>query len=142
MRISDWSSDVCSSDLTGERTRQPVAIFFPFFRGADRGCGGRWYRNTHRTTSDGFAMPGHHISDQQVFLFMTHRRQHTQAVAAAKAGISERSARRIENDPQLPSQKKKHRHWRTRTDPLEPFLPRIEALIPIAGIIAVTLYEP
>src|SRR3546814_15918424 len=64
MRISDWSSDVCSSDLlsglivgrgaapTGERTRQPVAIFFPFFRGADRGCGGRWYRNTHRTTSD------------------------------------------------------------------------------------------
>ena len=51
-------------------------------------------------------MPGHHISDQQVFLFMTHRRQHTQAVAAAKAGISERSARRIENDPQLPSQKK------------------------------------
>jgi hypothetical protein len=26
-------------------------------------------------------MPGHHISDQQVFLFMTHRRQHTQAVA-------------------------------------------------------------
>ena len=59
-------------------------------------------------------MPGHHISDQQVFLFMTHRRQHTQAVAAAKAGISERSARRIENDPQLPSQKKKERHWRTR----------------------------
>jgi hypothetical protein len=63
-------------------------------------------------------MPGHHISDQQVFLFMTHRRQHTQAVAAAKAGISERSARRIENDPQLPSQKKKERHWRTRADPL------------------------
>ena len=50
---------------------------------------------------------------------MTHRRQHTQAVAAAKAGISERSARRIENDPQLPSQKKKERHWRTRADPLE-----------------------
>src|SRR3546814_1681126 len=107
MRISDWSSDVCSSGLsvgrggapTGERTRQPMAIFFPLLSGVGRGCGGRWYRNTHRTRNDGFAMPGHHISDQQVFLFMTHRRQHTQAVAAAKAGISERSARRIENDP-------------------------------------------
>lgn len=36
-------------------------------------------------------MPGLHISDQQVLLFMTHRRHHTQAVAASKAGISERS---------------------------------------------------
>jgi hypothetical protein len=86
-------------------------------------------------------MPGHHISDQQVFLFMTHRRQHTQAVAAAKAGISERSARRIENDPQLPSQKKKERHWRTRADPLEPFWPRVEELLQIDGIIAVTVFE-
>ena len=86
-------------------------------------------------------MPGFHISDQQVFLFMTHRRQHTQAVAAAKAGISERSARRIEKDPRLPSQRKKGRHWRTRTDPLEPFWPRIEELLQIDGIIAVTIFE-
>jgi len=86
-------------------------------------------------------MPGFHISDQQVFLFMTHRRQHTQAVAAAKAGISERSARRIEKDPRLPSQKKKGRHWRTRTDPLEPFWPRVEELLKIDGIIAVTIFE-
>src|SRR3546814_7660675 len=55
------------------------------------------------TTSDGFAMPGHHISDQQVFLFMTHRRQDTQAVAAAKAGISERSARSEEHTSELQS---------------------------------------
>lgn len=72
-----------------------MTIFFPLFLGADQGCGGRWYRNTHRTWEDEFAMPAEHISDQQVFLVMTHRRQHTQAVAAAKAGISERSARRI-----------------------------------------------
>src|SRR3546814_6546786 len=26
MRISDWSSDVCSSDLRGRQRRQPVAI--------------------------------------------------------------------------------------------------------------------
>jgi hypothetical protein len=36
---------------------------------------------------------------------MEFRCQHTQRVAAAKAGISERTARRIEGDPRLPSQK-------------------------------------
>jgi hypothetical protein len=86
-------------------------------------------------------MPGLHISDQQVLLFMTHRRHHTQAVAASKAGISERSARRVESDPQLPSQKKQGRHWRTRADPLEPFWPRVEELLRIEGIIAVTIFE-
>lgn len=86
-------------------------------------------------------MPGSHISDQQVFLFMVERRNHTQAVAAAKAGISERSARRIEKDLRLPSQKKRTRHWRTRADPLEQFWPRVEELLQIEGIIAVTIFE-
>jgi hypothetical protein len=86
-------------------------------------------------------MPGFHISDQQVFLFMTHRRHHTQSVAAAKAGISERSARRIEQDPRLPSQKKLPRHWRTRADPLHAIWPRVEELLKIDGIIAVTIFE-
>lgn len=36
---------------------------------------------------------------------MEFRRQHTQLIAAAKAGISERTARRIERDPRPPSQK-------------------------------------
>jgi hypothetical protein len=36
---------------------------------------------------------------------MQFRRTHTQALAAAKAGFSERAARRIERDPRLPSQK-------------------------------------
>src|SRR4051794_25547886 len=38
-------------------------------------------------------------------VYMHHRQTHTQAVAAAKAGFSERSARRIDRDPRLPSQK-------------------------------------
>jgi hypothetical protein len=41
----------------------------------------------------------------------------TQAAAAAKAGISERSARRIEPLESLPSQRPP-RQWRTRPDPL------------------------
>ena len=72
---------------------------------------------------------------------MTQRRQHTQAIAATKAGISERSARRIENDPRLPSQKKRERHWRTRADPLELVWPRVEELLKIEGIISVTIFE-
>ena len=86
-------------------------------------------------------MPGHHIPDQQVYLFMVQRRHHTQAVAAAKAGISERSARRIEKDPRLPSQKKRERHWRTRADPLKAVWPRVEELLKIEGIIPVTIFE-
>lgn len=86
-------------------------------------------------------MPGHHIPDQQVYLYMVQRRHHTQAVSAAKAGISERSARRIEKDPRLPSQKKHERHWRTRADPLEQVWPRVEELLKIEGIIPVTIFE-
>lgn len=78
-------------------------------------------------------MPGLHITDQQVHRYMSLRRHHTLAVAAAKAGISERSARRIDKNPQLPSQKKRERHWRTRPAPLEPIWPRVEELLKIPG---------
>src|SRR3954454_12240391 len=47
----------------------------------------------------------------------TPRRTHTQEAAAAKAAISVRSARRLEADPVLPSQKPRRR-WRSRPDPL------------------------
>ena len=47
---------------------------------------------------------------------MNKRKHHPQEVAAAKAGISGRSARRIERDATLPSQKPR-RSWRTRPDP-------------------------
>ena len=47
---------------------------------------------------------------------MKIRKNHTQELAAAKAGISERSARRIENAVTLPSQHPR-RYWRSRPDP-------------------------
>jgi hypothetical protein len=50
---------------------------------------------------------------------MKHRAHHTQAVAAAKAGFSERTARRLEAEPEARSQRKAEpRPWRTRVDPL------------------------
>jgi len=62
-------------------------------------------------------MPGKRITDHQVLKFKTLRRLQTQAAAAAKTGISERSARRIEEVDSLPSQRPP-RQWRTRPDPL------------------------
>src|ERR1700761_221563 len=61
-------------------------------------------------------MSGTRITDQQVHLYMNKRKQHPQEVAAAKTGISVRTARRIERDATLPSQKPRQ-SWRTRPDP-------------------------
>ena len=63
-------------------------------------------------------MPSRPVTDQQVQRYMYYRQQHPQAIAAAKAGMSERTARKFERDPKLPSQRKVPRHWRTRRDPL------------------------
>jgi hypothetical protein len=65
-------------------------------------------------------VPGTVITDHQVRLYMTLRKCKTQELAAAKAGISERSARRIENSGTvtLPSQTPR-RYWRARADPFE-----------------------
>lgn len=49
---------------------------------------------------------------------MTDRNSHTQRTAAARAGFSERSARRFDADPTLPSQRKTSR-GRTVADPLD-----------------------
>ena len=61
-------------------------------------------------------MPSTRITDQQVYLYMKIRKKKSQALAAAKAGISERSARRIEGATSLPSQNPR-RYWRSRVDP-------------------------
>ena len=62
-------------------------------------------------------MPGRHVTDHQMRLYMKFRQTHTTAVAAAKASISTATAYRIEKDPRLPSQKKAPRE-RRRPDPL------------------------
>ena len=61
-------------------------------------------------------MPGTRITDQQVRLYMNSRKTKSQELAAAKAGISERSARRIDGASALPSQTPR-RYWRSRADP-------------------------
>jgi hypothetical protein len=56
--------------------------------------------------------------DAEVMLYMRERNKGTtQQVAAARAGMSERTARRYEHAGKLPSQLKQPRTWRTREDP-------------------------
>ena len=62
-------------------------------------------------------MPGRHITDHQMRLYMKFRQTDTPPVAAAKASFSPSTAYRIESDPRLPSQKKGVRGSR-RPDPL------------------------
>lgn len=63
-------------------------------------------------------MPGRHVTDLQMRLFMQFRKSAATAVAAAKAGFSPATAYRLEKNPRLPSQKKEPR-GRRRPDPLE-----------------------
>ena len=63
-------------------------------------------------------MAGKRIGDHQVGIYKKLRTKLGQEVAAAKTGISVRSARRIDASDALPSQREA-RSWRTRTDPFE-----------------------
>ncbi|MES0446989.1 MAG: IS21 family transposase [Desulfobacterales bacterium] len=87
-------------------------------------------------------MSGKPINPKQVKLYMTARNKgKTQATAAAKADISERTGRRIEKEELQPGNHK--RHWRTRPDPFSavwedeivPLLKKAPKLTPI------TLFE-
>ena len=62
-------------------------------------------------------MPGKPVTDQQARLYMQDRHRYSQRAAAAKAGFSERTGRRMEADPTPPSQRKPRR-GRTVADPL------------------------
>lgn len=58
--------------------------------------------------------------DAEVLLYRRERHKGTtQQVAAARAGMSERTARRYERAGKLPSQLKRPRSWRTRENPFE-----------------------
>ena len=74
---------------------------------------------------------------------MRLRTDHPQMTAAAKAGLSVASARRIDLDPRPPSTKKHRRTWRTRPNPLEglwdeEILPLLEAA---PGLRPITLFD-
>jgi len=70
----------------------------------------------------------HVKKDTEVKLYMQERRKGTtQRIAAARAGISERTARTYEHRGKLPSQLKRPHDWNTRSDPFEQDWPWIVA---------------
>ncbi|MBK79587.1 MAG: IS21 family transposase [Gammaproteobacteria bacterium] len=87
-------------------------------------------------------MPGRHITDHQVRLYMKFRRTDTPTAAAAKAGFSPATAYRLEANVQLPSQRKTARS-RRRPDPLAGIFD--EEVVPMLrnapGLRAVTIFE-
>ena len=62
-------------------------------------------------------MPGQHITDCQMRLYMKLRETNFPALAAAKAGFSTSTAYRVEQDARLPSKIRPPR-GRRRPDPL------------------------
>ena len=62
-------------------------------------------------------MPGSHVTDRQMRLFMKFRKSHSACVAGAKAGFSPATAYRLDKDPRSPSRKLAPR-GRRRADPL------------------------
>ena len=87
-------------------------------------------------------MAGKRIGDHQVGIYKKLRTKLRQEAAAAKAGISVRSARRLDDAQTLPSQREA-RAWRTRADPFEAvwqseIVPMLEAA---PALTATTLLE-
>jgi len=87
-------------------------------------------------------VPGRHVTDHQMRLYMKYRQTNTTAVAAAKASIGIATAYRIEKDPRLPSQKTTPRE-RRRPDPLaDIFEAEVVPMLQAApGIRAIAIYE-
>lgn len=81
------------------------------------------------------------VTTQQAKVFMDERKSgKSQVAAAAKAGISERTGRRIEREGGAGG--RKPRHWRTRPDPFETVWDEIaEQLRAAPSLDALTLLE-
>jgi hypothetical protein len=83
------------------------------------------------------------ITDQQARRLMTlNQKEKSLSVAAAKAGMSENTARKYLRSGVLPSQCKPDRYWRTRYDPFEDVWEDIQEKIEVnPGFEAKTLFE-
>ncbi len=82
-------------------------------------------------------------TDQQVRLLMSLINKGIPlSTAAAKAGMSEPTARKFRRAGQVPSQMKAPRHWRTRPDPFEQVWAEVESLLERdPGLQAKTVFE-
>lgn len=83
------------------------------------------------------------VTDEQVRMLMTLiNKEKTLALAAAKAGMTEKTARKYRDLEQLPSEVAEPHTWRTRKDPFEDEWPWVRAQLEVnPGLEAKTLFE-
>lgn len=83
------------------------------------------------------------VTDQQVRrLYKLMQTEQTQAVAAAKSGMDEKTARKYLKTGKLPSELRKERTWRTRPDPFEDIWDKVrENLASNPGLEAKTIFD-
>jgi len=83
------------------------------------------------------------VTDQQVRrLKMLIKREKTKAIAAAKAGMDEKTARKYVKTGKQPSAIKKNHNWQTRQDPFETSWEQIKELLEAnPGLEAKTIFE-
>src|SRR5277367_7051792 len=87
-------------------------------------------------------LPGRHVTDHQMRLYMKFRQTESPTVAAAKASISAATAYRFEHDHRLPSDHQQIR-GRRRPDPLADFFESeiVPMLKAAPGLRAVAVFE-
>ena len=82
------------------------------------------------------------VTDHQVRrLFMLIKKEKTKAVAAAKSGMDEKTARIYLKSGKLPSQIKKLHDWKTRQDPFEEVWEEALGFLWNPGIEAKTIFS-
>ena len=83
------------------------------------------------------------VTDQQIKrLFRMEKTEATRAIAAAKAGVCEKTARKYLKARRLPSQMKSERTHQTRTNPFEDDWPTIERMLKMdESLLATTIFE-
>ena len=62
-------------------------------------------------------------------LVKLQKNEKTLTMAAAKAGLSQKTARKYLKSGKLPSQSQPERYWRTRSDPFESVWPEVEEIL-------------
>jgi len=79
------------------------------------------------------------VTDEQVRKLMRLRKtEKTKAIAASKAGMDEKTARKWIRTGQLPSQSRPERTWRTREDPFADVWDEIESILTRAPTVEAT----
>jgi len=83
------------------------------------------------------------VTDQQVRrLFMLNEKEKSKTIAAAKAGMDPKTARKYRKIGKLPSQIRCKHDWRTRQDPFEEYWPAILEMLEInPGLEGTTIFE-